>query len=159
MTRKSKDILCAALFIAFGIFIFIQALAIKPIMGKDLGSGFMPKVVAVAIIAAAVAKLAFIMVNKDEAYCNKKLATKGITESMGGLLTIAALAGYVALFDVLGFVIATGLYLFVQILVLSGKEHRNIPATLAISIIAPIAVYVLFVYAISMPLPTGILNF
>ena len=89
MKNKTRDIICSLLFLILGIFMFSQALKITSIMGKDLGSGFMPKVIAVALVLTSLLKLIF----------------------------------------------------------------------LTISVVFSIATYVLFVYLIQKPLPTGILSF
>ncbi len=159
MTQKNKDLLASLIFFAFGMFIYIMAIPIETILDKDLGSGFMPKVVAVAIMVTSLSKAVTVLLNKNSDYCNKKIAKKEDSDFMGGVLTIVALAAYVLLFDFLGFILSTGLYLFAQIVILSGKEKFKLVPTLAISICAPVIIYVLFVYAISMPLPNGILNF
>ena len=57
MKNKTRDIICSLLFLALGIFMFSQALKITSIMGKDLGSGFMPKVIAVALVLISLLKL------------------------------------------------------------------------------------------------------
>lgn len=155
MTKRQRDLLCSVLFLGFGIFVFVQSLPIQPIMEKDLGSGFMPRVVAVAIIAVAALKLVLSLLDK-EAGAEKRERSGDLK---GGIATILALTGYAVLFDTLGFILATALYLFAQIFILSGKEHRNIKVTILISVVAPVVIYALFVYAIKMPLPTGILSF
>lgn len=154
MTNKQRDILCSVLFLVFGAFVFVQALPIKPIMEKDLGSGFMPKIIGASIMVIAAVKLALTLMSKAS-------ATKATTDDdlKGGLWTIAALSAYVLLFDSLGFILSTALYLFVQILVLSNEQNRNLKLFAAISVITPVAVYALFVYVIKMPLPAGLLSF
>lgn len=154
MTNKQRDILCSVLFLMFGVFVFLQAIPIKPIMEKDLGSGFMPKIIGMAIVAIAAVKLVLTLMSKGDS----QKATSD-DDLKGGLWTIAALAAYVLLFDRLGFILSTALYLFVQILVLSNEQNRNLKLFAAISVITPVAVYALFVYAIKMPLPAGLFGF
>ncbi|MEA5137451.1 MAG: tripartite tricarboxylate transporter TctB family protein [Candidatus Fimivivens sp.] len=154
MTNKQRDILCSVLFLVFGAFVFVQALPIKPVMGKDIGSGFMPKIIGASIIVIAAVKLVLTLISKAS-------AAKASTDDdlKGGLWTIAALLAYVLLFDRLGFILSTALYLFVQILVLSNEQNRNLKLFVAISVVTPVAIYALFVYVIKMPLPAGLLNF
>ncbi len=154
MTNKQRDLLCAVLFLVFGAFVFIQALPIKPIMGKDLGSGFMPKIIGASIVVLAAVKLVVTLTAKSSSQ-----QVQSDDDLKGGLWTIAALAAYVLLFDKLGFILSTALYLFVQILVLSNEQNRNIKLFAAISVVTPVAIYALFVYVISMPLPAGVLGF
>ena len=154
MTNKQRDILCSVLFLVFGAFVLVQALPIKPVMGKDIGSGFMPKIIGTSIIVIAAVKLVLTLMSKVSA-----AKTKTDDDLKGGLWTIAALLAYVLLFDRLGFILSTALYLFVQILVLSNEQNRNLKLNAAISVVMPIAIYALFVYVIKMPLPAGLLNF
>lgn len=154
MTDRKRDISCAVLFLVFGVFMFFQALPIEPIMGKDLGSGFVPKIIAGAIIVIALVKLVLILFSKEK---EKKLENDD--DMMGGLLTVAALLVYMSIFKSVGFILSTALYLFVQITLLSDEKNRNLPLFGVISVVAPLAIYALFVYAIKMPLPTGIFSF
>ena len=59
-------------------------------------------------------------------------------------------------FQPVGFIISTIVYLFLQILVLVPKEKRSWPLTIIISVVAPLAIYGLFTYLISSPLPKGL---
>lgn len=154
MTNKQRDILCSVLFLVFGAFVFIQSLPIKPIMGKDLGSGFMPKIIGAAIFIIAAVKLVLTLMSRAP---SAKAASDD--DLKGGLWTIAALSAYVLLFDRLGFILSTALYLFVQTLVLSNEQNRSLKLFAAISVVTPVAVYALFVYVIKMPLPAGLISF
>ncbi len=154
MTERVKNIICSVTFILFGTGMFFEAIKIKPLMGRDLGSGFMPKLIAIAIIATAVATLVMALRKHPAQATDKK-----DTDIKGGLLTIACIAAYVVLYDTLGFLVSTFLYLFTQILILSNDKNRKIPLFFTIAIATSIIVYVLFVYVIGMPLPTGILSF
>lgn len=154
MTKRNKDLLVSALFIALGIFIFVESLGIKHMMKNDVGSGFFPKVVAVCIIAAASAKLFFTFNDKSGGE-NKK----SDSDMLGGWMTVALIAVYVLVFSPVGFLISTAAYLFLQMLILCPKEKFKLPLMTAISIITPLFVYVLFVYVIQMPLPKGLFGF
>ena len=155
MTDKKRDLLCSVIFLVFGIFMFVQSAAIKPLMGsKDLGSGFVPKIIAGCIIAIAGVKLIMTLTGKKE---EKKIEND--EDKMGGLLTIALLLIYSVLFNTLGFILSTVLYLFAQMLILSDERNRKIPLFAVIAVVAPVVIYALFVYVIKMPLPAGLLSF
>ena len=153
MTNKKRNLIVSVLFLAFGIFLFVQAMGIKQMMKNDVGSGFFPKVIGVAIIVVAIIRL--IMTLREP----EKEAKKSSSDMKGGWLTIVLIAAYVVAFNTLGFLIATALFLFLEMLVLTPAEKRNLPLLLVISIVAPIAIYALFTYAINSPLPKGILYF
>ena len=149
MTNKQRDYACSVLFLIFGIFMFIQSLSIHSMMDKDVGSGFVPKIVAMAIIVISAIKLLLTFLSKKS-----EEAKKSDEDIMGGLLTI-----YVVLFKPLGFILSTFIYLFFQITLLSTEKNRNLILFGIISVVAPVVIYALFVYVIKMPLPTGLLSF
>ena len=135
---------------------FSQALKITSIMGKDLGSGFMPKVIAVALVLTSLLKLIATFFEKNPSEEEKENNNQ---DSKGGLLTIGALLFYVLTFEILGFIVSTTAYLFIQMLIFSDEKNRKSLLFLTISVVFSIATYVLFVYLIQKPLPTGILSF
>lgn len=155
MNNKTRDIICSIIFLLTGVFLFQQSLGIKSIMEKDLGSGFMPKVIAVSLIAIATLKLVLSVVKKD----SENKSSKEDSDNMGGLLTIGALLFYVLTFEIIGFILSTALYLFFQITILSNQENRKLGLFLIISVGFSVAIYGLFVYFIDRPLPVGILGF
>ena len=153
MSNKEKNLVVSLVFMVFGIFLFVESMGIKHMMKNDVGSGFFPKVVAVAITGVSVIRL--IMTLREPAGERKK----SNSDLKGGWLTIVLIAAYVMAFQPVGFIISTMVYLFLQILVLVPKEKRSWPLTVIISVAAPIAIYALFTYAISSPLPKGIWGF
>lgn len=153
MTNKKRNLVISGLFLAFGVFLFVQSMGVKHMMKNDVGSGFFPKVIAVAIIAAALVRLILTLKEPEGE------AKKASSDMMGGWLTIALVGIYVIAFNEVGFLIATAIYLFLQMLVLTPAEKRNIPLLAGISIAAPVFIYTLFVYVINTPLPKGIFGF
>ena len=151
MSEKTKGIITSILFLAFSIVMIVFARQYKPMMQNDLGSGFFPMVVGIAMAALSVLRLILAI--------REKKGEKSGDDLMGGLATTILIGGYCIAFNPVGFIISTMVYLFLQILVLTPKEKRSWPITIAISVIAPIAFYVLFVYAINTPLPKGLLSF
>ena len=150
MSSKKKNLIVSLVFMAFGIFLFVEAMGIKHMMKNDVGSAFFPKVVAVAITGVSVIRL--IMTLREPAGERKKSSS----DLKGGWLTIVLIAAYVMAFQPVGFIISTIVYLFLQILVLVPKEKRSWPLTIIISVVAPLAIYGLFTYLISSPLPKGL---
>ncbi len=157
MTEKKRNLICSILFFIIGLFLYFEASQIHAIMAKDLGSGFFPKVVAVAMIIIAVVEFiyTFLFSTPQE---NKKENTED-QDVKGLILTILCMAGYGFLLDELGFIISSSLYLFLQMTVLSTQKNRKLPLFAVISILSTLAIYGVFVYLIGMPLPVGILEF
>lgn len=153
MSTKKKGLLASVLFLAFGVFLFVESLGVKHMMKNDVGSGFFPKVIAIAIIAVAIIRFVAALREKESASGDDK------DDAVGGWLTVALVGLYVVAFQPVGFIISTIVYLFLQILVLTPKEKRNWITISAISIVAPFALYTLFTHVISSPLPKGIFGF
>lgn len=156
MKSKTRDIVCSLLFLIVGIFTFVNALEIKPLMAKDLGSGFMPKVIGVSLVVIAVIKLVLTLTNKKEL---KNETSNDDVDQKGGLLTIGLFLFYVVTFEMLGFIVSTVVYLFFQMLILSNDKNRNCKLFGLISVAFSVGVYALFVYVINRPLPVGIFGF
>lgn len=158
MTKKKKNIICSALFFLFGAFLMYESLPIKPMVGKDLGSGYVPKIVAVAIMVVAAIEM-FVSLRDRTSEKEEKKESSDTSDTRGGLLTIALICAYVALYGELGFVISTALYLFLQMNIFSTKENRKIVLYAVVSIAATLIIYVVFNNIIGMQLPAGILDF
>lgn len=156
MKSKTRDIVCSLLFLIVGIFTFVNALEIKPLMTKDLGSGFMPKVIGVSLVVIAAIKLVLTLTNKKEL---KNETSNNDIDQKGGLLTIGLFLFYVVTFEMLGFIVSTVVYLFFQMLILSNDKNRNCKLFGLISVAFSVGVYALFVYVINRPLPVGIFGF
>ena len=135
MSNKEKNLVVSLVFMAFGIFLFVESMGIKHMMKNDVGSAFFPKVVAVAITGVSVIRL--IMTLREPAGERKK----SNSDLKGGWLTIVLIAAYVMAFQPVGFIISTMVYLFLQILVLVPKEKRSWPLTVIISVVSPLAIY------------------
>ena len=118
----------------------------------------MPRVVGGAIVVLATLKL-LLSLKPRAAGAEKASAVGDDNDTKGGSLTIAALVLYVLLFDVLGFLVSTTLYLFTQMLILSVHRNRNLPLFAAVSVTVGVIVYALFVKAFDLILPQGILYF
>lgn len=153
MTNKKRNILVSVLFLAFGLFLFIQSMGIQKMMKNDVGSGFFPKVIAVALMGVSVIRLVMALREPEEA------AKKSNSDMKGGWITIALIAAYVLAFNAVGFLLSTAVFLFLEMLVLTPAEKRSLPLLGVISVAAPLFIYVLFVYVINTPLPKGIFYF
>ena len=153
MTDKKKAIITSVLFLAFSIVMIIFAKDIKPMMENDLGSGFFPMVIGIAMCGLSVLRLILAIREKEQE------AKKSDDDLLGGLGTLILIGAYCLTFDSVGFIISTMIYLFLQILLLTPKAKRNWLVICLISVVAPFAFYALFVYLINTPLPRGWFGF
>ena len=156
MSNKQRNLITSILFLAFGIFFFIQAKGVPHKIESDVGSGYVPAFIAVLFIIVAGAKLIITLTRKDP---YDDVVEKNDDSLVGGLVTIAIMFVYMMAFEPVGFVISSIIFLFALMNWFANSENRNIPIFAIISIIMPIAVDALFVYVIKMPLPIGLWGF
>ncbi|SNS70703.1 Tripartite tricarboxylate transporter TctB family protein [Anaerovirgula multivorans] len=155
MSEKQKDILSSMIFLIIGVAVFAYSATIQTVIKADVGPAFAPKIVTMGIIILAVVKLGLSIKKNTPEYTKKSTKNEN---TLNGLLTIVALGLYVALFNVLGFIISSALYLFFQMYLLMSAEKRNYIIMGIISITVPVCIYFLFVKAFSLMLPAGLLG-
>lgn len=156
MTNKVRDVICSVIILAFGTMMIVLARDIPHKVAKDVGSAYVPTFIGICIVVVAIAKLILTLMNKKPAAMEKIKFDK---DALGGFGTIALMVVYMLIFEPVGFIVSSALYLFVQMVILSNKQNRNPILFAVIAIALPVAVDALFVYAIHMPLPVGILGF
>ena len=157
MTNKIRDIICSVIMLAFGTMMIVVAKDIPNKLGdKDVGSGYVSTFIGICILIVAISKLVLAIIDKKPS-ANKKIQWK--LDSLGGFGTIALMAVYMLTFEKVGFIVASVVYLFVQMMILSDNTNRKPVVFAIIAVALPVAVEALFVYAIKMPLPVGILGF
>lgn len=163
MKNAQKTNLYAGIFsLVYGIVLFVLTATMGATKkGTDVGADFLPRIIAILIIALS---LGFIAVTvsgimsarkagtaNDEAPAEKK-NYKGI------IMTMALLIAYVALMNTIGFIVTTIVYLFLQMLILGHEPtKKQIILYAVISVVAPIIIYYVFVNGFQLLLPAGIL--
>ena len=155
MNSKQLDMLCSAIFLAFGGLMLYFSLSIRHIIPTDVGSGYVPIFLSVCILITAGAKLALTLLDKKP----PKAAAKSASDLAGGLGTVGLMLLYVIAFEPVGFLLSSMVYLFAQILLMSNRDNRRPVLFAAISVALPVGIALLFAYVIKMPLPVGILGF
>lgn len=161
MSNKVRDIVASVVMLAFGIFVYAGAANIRNTNPNDVGSAYVPHFIGICIVVAALAKLILSIKDNDPA---NKIKHKLFEDNFGGIATIVLMFGYMMILEPLGFIVASAIYLFLQILLLSdetnrGPKNRNVILFAIIAIIMPIAIEALFVYVIKMVLPVGLIGF
>lgn len=156
MTHKVRDLLCSLIMLIFGIVMFVVALGIPHKIESDVGSGFVPKFIAICIIVVAVVQGVLTLLDKS---VSSKAKDHLFEDAKGGIVTILLMAAYMAIFEPVGFIFSSIIYLFLQILWLSDDTNRKPVLFAIISVALPLAVSALFAFVIKMPLPKGIWGF
>lgn len=156
MTNKVRDIVCSVIMLVVGGGMLFMAKDIPHMIPTDVGSAYVPNFIAICILIVSGAKLVLTLTNK-KASANQKTALMG--NWFGGIGTIVLMLAYMAVFESVGFVIASAVYLFLQILLLSDETNRKPVLFAIIAVLLPLAIDALFVFAIQMPLPRGLWGF
>jgi putative tricarboxylic transport membrane protein len=156
MTNKQRNLLTSVLFLAFGAFMFIQSQGVKHKIASDVGSGYVPAFIAGCMIVVSVAKLIITLTRKDPDADKKQ---KSDSSTKGGVVTILIMLVYMLIFEKVGFIVSSIVFLFALMNWFANSKNRNIPLFAVISVIMPIAVSALFNFVIKMPLPKGIIGF
>lgn len=129
---------------------------VKRVIRSDVGSAFVPTLIGWCIVVTGASKLLYSVFTglKSE---NKKIVFD--QDFFGGIGTIVLMVLYMIAFQPVGFVVASAVYLFLQMLLLSDNTNRKVVLFAIVSVLLPLAVDALFVFVIKMPLPVGIFGF
>lgn len=170
MTKYTKETIIGAVVAAFGAFMYAGSHNIK-VMRLSKGavsSAVMPRLCAGILIflglAMIAANLYLYMKNRKPAAIRTQRPPPEKTGAGGSRQGLARLGGmvlllflYCLLFDKIGFIISSTLFLFLSILLLAPPPQRKwLPSVIA-ALIVPVAVYYLFAKAFYMLLPGGLL--
>ena len=156
MTNKTRDILCSIIVLAFGAAMIYFVKDVRRVIRSDVGSAFVPTLIGWCIVVTGASKLLFSIFTglKSE---NKKIVFD--QDFFGGIGTIVLMVLYMLAFQPVGFIVASAVYLFLQMLLLSDSTNRHILVFALVAVLLPVAVDALFVFVIKMPLPVGIFGF
>ena len=95
MTNKQRNLLTSVLFLAFGIFMFIQSQGVKHKIASDVGSGYVPAFIAGCLIVVSVAKLIITLTRHDPDADKKQ---KSDSSNIGGVVTVLIVLAYMLAF-------------------------------------------------------------
>ena len=164
--KGRNDLFSGIVLSAFSIAYLIGATRIK--IPKMLSSSFLnassvPKLWGtLLLILGIILVIRGVRVMKAEKALEKKTAAQMVKDFWSANRAViemfVVLLIYIALIQPVGFLISTFLFLFAEFNILSYKEDRKIGFTLIFALICAVAIYALFKYAFSMPLPQGILK-
>ena len=133
----------------------IRVLAIGGGSTSFVGSGFMPRLVAIGMVILSLTimwqswqKLKFAQtdVNSNEALSFRE-------RYLPVMVSMGLLIAYIAFMEMLGFVIMTAVYLCGQMFILATPEHRRPVLFVVISVVSALAIYYTFVEVFQLMLP------
>lgn len=179
MVSKYEDIFSGFFLLVVSAIMFVATFSFQALTTTFVGPAFMPQIISVTI---AIFSLVIIASGFKKAK-NTKAETQadGLTETAeekgtgeevyagefleekesgykAVLITLAAMAIYIFLIPIIGFLITTAIYLFVQMLILCHKTKIRIALFAVISVVSSVLIYYLFRNVFFVMLPTGIIG-
>jgi putative tricarboxylic transport membrane protein len=153
---------CVMLLVFAGMFFLSENIKILEV-SFDVGPRFFPKLVgvlgAVLSVLVIINDLQFSKKRRQDAdpVSGKKSENKhNVIETF---LALAFVIGYMVILERVGFMLASGIFIFSQAFLLASDEQRknknSVIIILCISIIIPVSVYCIFRYVLYLMLPTG----
>lgn len=153
--KKLSELIVDIVLLITGVALWLsaQTIDVGTTMGK--GSDFMPKLCATLwVFLAAVLLVQTMNMPSDAEDRQLDMNLKGF------LLTILSLIVYTAILPIVGFTLASILYMFAQTMLYLPKAKRTKKTMIlvtVVSVVLPIAVNAIFVNAFALLLPAGIL--
>lgn len=163
MTKKIEDLIAGVILFLVSVIVFIFSNRIPRLVVTTVGPDFMPKLVAVGMGVFSIL-LIVKSVQTPAAETDKKQKETVPTSLLGfirqhiDLVTIALLFIYAIGIATVGFLLATCVYLFVHINLMSLNTKQNRIVALFASMVISVGVYLLFTRVLFVMLPSGILG-
>lgn len=160
--KKCKDLILGIVMLLFSGFYLIYAQQIKtrPKLTPSYASAkIMPTLL--GILLAILSVFCIIqgirsMKAPDEKEGNAKKLAKG--DVMAVVFTFAVIIGYILIMPLLGFILSTIIYLFLQMLILSPAEKRNYVLFAIVAVVFTAIVFVAFRIGLQQLLPRGVIE-
>ncbi|WP_054710016.1 tripartite tricarboxylate transporter TctB family protein [Bacillus sp. JCM 19041] len=164
--RSDRLVSIVLVLISMIIFYISHNMNTLSILSIGVGSDFLPKLVAIGIFLTSVTLFAqtFFKQKQANAVHDSSVEKQSDTLTKASLLRVSLsvflIISYVLLIPILGFIIASVLYLFTQSLALNKerKGHYHYVFLFASFVFAAVAIYALFRFGFNLMLPAGMLG-
>ena len=159
--KRCRDLILGIVLLALGIAYTVMAQNIKQgnkLVQRNVGTfahaRIIPTILGILLIVLAVVLIiqGIIKFIKDDGEAGKKMSK---VDMFSILLTFAAMILFIILLPILGFMLATMIYLFGQITILAPKEKRNYLLFAIIAVVFTIIAFVAFRIGLTQMLPRG----
>lgn len=153
-TSLCNDLTVTSIILALSVILFSTTFSMESVAVDFLGPSFFPRLVSIALMVLSGAYLFTARkTNRKAEEADKSVA------SHKDLLSLGLMAFYIFVLKRLGFLIASSVYLYFQILLCQGKTtKREALWNILLSVCLSAAVYFLFSKGFSLILPQGILG-
>jgi len=159
--KKCKDLILGIVMLLFsGFYLFYaQQIKTRPKLTPSYASAkIMPillgVLLAVLSVVCIIQGMRQMKANKKED--NAKKMDKG--DLMAVVFTFAVIIGYILIMPLLGFILSTVLYLFLQMLILAPAEKRNYALFAIVAVVFTAIVFVAFRVGLQQLLPRGVIE-
>jgi len=162
--ETKANIITGLVLLIIGIGMIVGARDFERIVAMDVGPGFFPTIIgslmaalsAIFIIINTKKMLSAGYSNAEKAHSTEKFTLTADTKRV--LVTIALLAGYIALIPFLGFMISSGIYLIISMCLLAEKlTWQKVILYAIMSIVTAASLNLLFTRVFWIMLPRGTL--
>ncbi|MCG1009741.1 tripartite tricarboxylate transporter TctB family protein [Salinicoccus sp. ID82-1] len=178
-SSRKMDIISGAVLLVLAIGLFISTLSFQQMTVAKIGSAFFPQVasIGIGVLSLIMMITAFLKkpVKEDHAAETGADGTLAVSEEQHiaddtsekedkkhyGLvgLTLLLLIAYVAVMSLLGFIISTSLYLFIQMVIMATQRDKMKYIIFAVlSIASSVLIYWIFKGFFNLMLPAGLLG-
>lgn len=166
-SQTNRDFVTSGFMFVVGIIAFVLTFSFKSFEGTNFGVGveFMPRVIAVLILLTSIIIFVNALKSRSKKTNDTNLKAGEVveqeTESKNYkklVISIIAMLIYILLTPILGFLIATALFLIAQMLIISNFAKEKIVLFLVISILMAVIVNYVFRNVFYVMLPQGILG-
>ncbi|QHJ70111.1 tripartite tricarboxylate transporter TctB family protein [Planococcus halotolerans] len=179
MVSKYNDVFSGVFLLIVSVVMFMATFSFKALTTTFVGPAFMPQIISVTIaifslviIASGFKKASDFKSGSQKDGLTEAAEEKGTGEEVHAgefleekengykavLITLAAMAIYIFLIPIIGFLITTTVYLFVQMLILCHKTKIRMVLFAVISVVSSVLIYYLFRNVFFVMLPTGIIG-
>lgn len=162
MMRKTKDLVTGLAGLALSIFYILCARSISVFGGVGataINSRTLPIFWGVCLaVLSGLLLLRYWKGAKAERPAKDEKTAQPFQAKIAVPATFVLLGLYVLLMKPVGFVLTTGVYLFLQMLVLAPKGKLRPWLAAALSVVLAVGIYLIFSRLLNVPLPAGILK-
>ena len=170
MKKCAREVCCTLFLVIIGVLIFVFGSSYSSamaVLSGDVGPAYFPRLIGASLIVlgsihGTIESVKWFGERKvagkvtDEVANENQGAVKA--DPKGGIYSIILIMAYCFTLDFLGFVIASTIYLFLQILIFSYRQEKKmLKPAIIVSLIIPITIYLIWYLGFKVPLPSGLL--
>lgn len=155
---KNKDLMTGLFFLLVTVVYSSQIPLIKRTKISPVNSAFLPTIISVGMGILTVCQLYCAYTAYKKQTVLQDDSQEEASDIKRVIYTLACTLVYVVLFEPLGFIISSVIYLVTQMCVLSSKEDRRPIKFFIISVVTAIIIYLAFYKGLRLMLPNGILT-